>query len=477
MDKKPSKLTSVKKVAALQMGFAGLLLQTCLYAWVWFQEYYPWVRLKLKFYKNGHALILLIYFLLLVFFSRTWGGNNVGYSKRFDVVLSQIFTLFTTDLISYFQISLMRNWLVPVWPIVRTFLLQIVLTIAWTFLSDAIYRRVFPPRRMLFIHGNRPTEEILAKFASHPERYRITDSFPADRGEKAIEDKICEGGYNTVVLWELPTSERNELMKYCYGHGVRMYVEPKIPDVLMNGATQIHVVDTTLYLTREYALSFGQRFWKRCIDLVCASILLVLTSPFFLVTAICVKAYDHGPVFYKQTRCTLNMREFQIIKFRSMKVNAESDGKARLASKDDDRITPVGRFIRKCRIDELPQLLNILKGDMSFIGPRPERPEIIRQYIQEMPEFAFRTRVKAGLAGYAQVYGKYNTTPYDKLKLDLTYIQNYSVGLDLKLMLLTLKILVQPESTEGVADGQTTALRKQSERQQDGEQSSGRRTE
>ncbi len=126
----------------------------------------------------------------------------------------------------------------------------------------------------------------------------------------------------------------------------------------------------------------------------------------------------------------------------------------------------MGRFIRKCRIDELPQLINILRGEMSFIGPRPERPEIIRQYLGEMPEFAFRTRVKAGLAGYAQVYGRYNTTPYDKLKLDLTYIQHYSVGLDLKLMLLTLKILVQPESTEGVADGQTTALKEhESDRQ------------
>ena len=439
MDEKPSKLTSIKKIAALQMSFLGLLLQTCLYAWVWFQMYYPLVRLKLKFYQRGHALILIIYLLLLVFFSRTWEGNNVGYSKPFDVILSQIFTLFTADVISYFQISLMRNWIVPVWPMLRTFLLQMLVAIVWVYLSDFVYRRVFPPRRMLFIHGDRPSADMLAKFATHPERYRITG---------------------------IPTPERNELIKYCYGHGVRMYVLPKIPDVLMNGSTQIHVVDTTLYLTKEYALTFGQRFWKRTIDLVCAAILLVVTSPIFLVTAICVKAYDRGPVFYKQVRCTKDMKEFHIIKFRSMKVNAESDGKARLASKEDARITPVGRFIRKCRIDELPQLINILRGEMSFIGPRPERPEIIRQYLGEMPEFAFRTRVKAGLAGYAQVYGRYNTTPYDKLKLDLTYIQHYSVGLDLKLMLLTLKILVQPESTEGVADGQTTALKEhESDRQ------------
>jgi lipopolysaccharide/colanic/teichoic acid biosynthesis glycosyltransferase len=164
-------------------------------------------------------------------------------------------------------------------------------------------------------------------------------------------------------------------------------------------------------------------------------------------------------VFYKQTRCTIHQKEFKIIKFRSMKVDAEKDGVARLASENDDRITPIGHFIRRCRIDELPQLVNILKGEMSFVGPRPERPEIIAQYVKEMPEFVYRMKVKAGLAGYAQVYGKYNTTPYDKLKLDLTYIQNYSVWLDIKLMLLTLKILFQPDSTEGVDAGQVTALR------------------
>ena len=195
------------------------------------------------------------------------------------------------------------------------------------------------------------------------------------------------------------------------------------------------------------------------IDLVCAVILLVITSPFMLITAILVKCYDNGPVLYKQVRCTKGGREFKIMKFRSMRVDAEKDGVARLAAKNDNRITPIGKFIRAVRIDELPQLFNILAGDMSFIGPRPERPEIIRQYVEDMPEFVFRMKVKAGLAGYAQVYGKYNTTPYDKLKLDLFYIENYSVWLDLKLMLLTLKILIRPESTEGVDSTQVTAMR------------------
>lgn len=254
-----------------------------------------------------------------------------------------------------------------------------------------------------------------------------------------------------------------QTVKYCYSRSVRIYMMPKIPDVIIKGSEQLHLFDTPIFLTREFTLTVEQRIIKRIIDIVCAAILLVIASPFMLITAIVIKLYDGGPVLYKQIRCTRDAKEFKILKFRSMRVDAEKDGVARLAAKNDSRITPVGKFIRAVRIDELPQLINILKGEMSFIGPRPERPEIIAQYMEEMPEFAFRMKVKAGLAGYAQVYGKYNTTPYDKLKLDLTYIEDYSVWMDIKLMLLTLKILFKAESTEGVDSKQITAMKTDSE--------------
>ena len=291
---------TVKRLFILQMSFIGLIIHTLIYTYFWLTQYYPFLRLQrnFKFYFRGHLLIIGIYFVLLFFFASTYGALKVGYLKATDVFISEVFSLLFVNVISYFQLSLMANW-------------------------------------------------------------------------------------------------------------------------------------------------------------------LILASPFMLVTAIAIKLYDRGPVFYKQVRCTIGQKKFYILKFRSMKVDAEKDGVARLASKNDSRITPVGKFIRATRIDELPQLINILKGEMSFIGPRPERPEIIEQYMEEMPEFAFRTKVKAGLAGYAQVYGKYNTTPYDKLKLDLTYIEQYTVWLDLKLMLLTLKILIRPESTEGVDSTQTTALKKE----------------
>jgi exopolysaccharide biosynthesis polyprenyl glycosylphosphotransferase len=261
------------------------------------------------------------------------------------------------------------------------------------------------------------------------------------------------------VLWDVDAALRNRLTKFCYGRNVRIYMMPKITDIMIQGSDLLHLFDTPILLIREYSMTLEQRFVKRLVDIVCSVILTVVTSPIMIITAIAIKIYDGGPVLYKQVRCTRDMKEFKILKFRSMRTDAEKDGVARLARKNDSRITPIGRFIRKVRIDELPQLFNILKGDMSFIGPRPERPEIIRQYQEKMPEFTFRTKVKAGLAGYAQVYGKYNTTPYDKLKLDLFYIENYSVWLDLKLMLLTLKILFKPDSTEGVEGNQTTATK------------------
>ena len=458
-------IESMKRFIILQLSFIGLLFHTAVYAYFWFEEYYPYLRFhgKANFFRNGHILIILIYFVLLFFFASTYGVLKVGYLKPVDIFISEFFSLLFANVISYFQISLMANWVVQVRPIAQVMLIQVVFSIVWVFVCNTCYYKAFPPRDILIIHGERPIDYILAKFESRREKNQNSKSMNIAEGLGTIKKEILKN-YGAVVLWDIPVTDRNELLKYCYSRSVRVYMMPKISDVLVKGADQLHLFDTPIYLTREYALKIEQRLAKRMLDLVCASILLVIASPFMLITAIVIKAYDGGPVFYRQVRCTMGCKEFQILKFRSMRVDAEKDGVARLAAKNDSRITPVGKFIRATRIDELPQLLNILRGDMTFIGPRPERPEIIRQYMEEMPEFAFRMKVKAGLAGYAQVYGKYNTTPYDKLKLDLTYIEQYSVWLDLKLMLLTLKILIKPESTEGVDSTQTTAMREMKEK-------------
>ena len=454
------RIEATKRTIILQMSLIGLVFQTVLYIYVWHKVYNDIMQSSMwrSFHRKGFWLLAAVYFILLLFFTATYGGLRVGYLKPMDVFFSQVISLICTNIVSYFQISLLSLKLVTAYPLLLMMLGQIVVSAGWTFVSHKLYQRFFPPKTLLFISGDRPTEDILKKFETRRDKYNITKCVFESVGQQALEKEILTC-YDGVVLWDIDTALRNKLMKFCYSRGVRIYMMPKIPDIMIKGSDQLHLFDTPILLTREYAMTIEQRCVKRLIDLACALILMVVTAPFMLVTAIAIKLYDGGPVLYKQVRCTRDMREFQILKFRSMRTDAEKDGVARLAAKNDSRITPIGRVIREGRIDELPQLFNILNGEMSFIGPRPERPEIIRQYQEEMPEFTFRTKVKAGLAGYAQVYGKYNTTPYDKLKLDLFYIENYSVWLDLKLMLLTLKILFQAESTEGVDENQTTAIK------------------
>jgi exopolysaccharide biosynthesis polyprenyl glycosylphosphotransferase len=454
------RIEAAKRTLILQMSLIGLLFQTALYVYVWQHVYNDIMQNSMwrSFYRKGFWLLAAVYFVILLFFTATYGGLKVGYLKPTDVFLSQVISLVCTNVVSYFQISLLSLKLVTVYPLLLMMVAQIAVSGVWTFISYRLYQQFFPPKKLLFISGERPIEDILSKFDTRKDKYSIVRCMYESEGQERLEKEIIKG-YDGVVLWDIDAAFRNKLMKYCYSKGVRIYMMPKIPDIMAQGADCLHLFDTPILLIREYSMTVEQRFFKRMVDVVCSIILIVVTSPIMLITAIAIRLYDGGPILYKQVRCTRDMKEFKILKFRSMRTDAEKDGVARLAQKNDSRITPIGKFIRKVRIDELPQLFNILKGEMSFIGPRPERPEIIKQYQEEMPEFTFRTKVKAGLAGYAQVYGKYNTTPYDKLKLDLFYIENYSIWLDLKLMLLTLKILFTPDSTEGVEENQTTAAK------------------
>ena len=450
------KLESLKRMMQIGLGLINIAVQIVIFAFCYYSYYSTWMRIQ--FYKRGNILFVIIYAALLLSFLVMYGGLRIGYQKTAEVILSQILGIFITNLFTYFLLSLLCLELMNVVYYGPMTILQFVWAILWTLLSRLIYKGIFPPRQLLLIHGDRPIEDIKRKFESRKDKYNIAKTMNIAEGVETVCLEALER-YDGVVIWDIPANERNRVLKFCYGQNIRVYIMPKISDVILSGAEQLHLFDSPIMLTREYALTLEQRIFKRLTDIVVSLILIIVSSPFMLITAILVKLYDGGPVLYKQVRCTIDRKEFKILKFRSMRTDAEKDGVARLAKENDDRITPVGHFIRKCRLDELPQLFNILKGDMSFIGPRPERPEIIAQYMDEMPEFAYRMKVKAGLAGYAQVYGKYNTTPYDKLKLDICYIENYSFWLDLKLMLLTIKILFMPDATEGVASNQVTALK------------------
>ncbi|MCR5250252.1 MAG: sugar transferase [Lachnospiraceae bacterium] len=473
------KLETSRRIIILFLSLVNLAVQVTGFALCWFWYYKPILNeitnkeKGIIFWIKGDLTLIAVYLVILFLLSRTYGGTRIGSLKAWEVFFSQLISTVIANIMGYAVLCLMATELIRAQEMLLLTGAQILWIGIWTLLSQGIYSMLFPPRDLLLVNGNRSAGEILRKFASRPDKYRICKTMDIAEGIPAICAEV-EKRYDGMVLWDIPTAERNTLLKYCYGRSIRVYIMPKISDVLVKGTEEMHIFDTPIYLIREYALTVEQRAAKRAIDLICSVLLLILSLPFMILVALAVKLYDGGPVLYRQTRCTIGGKQFRILKFRSMRVDAEKDGVARLASQKDDRITPVGRFIRACRLDELPQLWNIFKGEMSFIGPRPERPEIIAEYEKEMPEFSFRMKVKAGLAGYAQVYGKYNTTPYDKLKLDLTYIENYSVWLDLKLMLLTLKILFKPDATEGVEGGQTTAM-KEEKKGNDKDESNGRK--
>ncbi len=478
--RKLQKRESFKRLINISLTAICLGLETGLFAYYWKFHFKLSLVEELRFtWFKANLLETTIYGVVLFMMSSMYGGMRLGYLKNMELIFSQVFATVMANVFIYGELSVMADQLfVPDIFLMMT-MQQMLVVIIYINVANRFYRFIFPPRKLLLIHGDRAIDRTCGKFESRKDKYVITKKVHVREGFeelcatilKAYADDEC----NAVLIGDISVEDRTPLIKFCYGHSIRFYLLPKITDVILMGAEELHVFDSPMLLTREYSLTVEQRFMKRFIDVVCAFLLLVAASPFMLVTAIAIKLYDGGPVLYKQVRCTLDQREFSILKFRSMRTDAEKDGVARLASKHDSRITPIGKVIRKCRIDELPQLINILRGDMSFIGPRPERPEIIAQYLEVMPEFSYRMKVKAGLAGFAQVYGKYNTTPYDKLKLDLTYIENYSVLLDIKLMLLTLKILFWPDSTEGIDSEQITALREEKMRKEQMQQ--GRRDE
>ena len=418
------------------------------YGYVW-NGYFN-KMIEFPFWRRGNWLMIALYAGLLLFFLLTYGGFRIGYLKKGNLLCSQILSIGLLNLITYIQISLLDKKFHDPRILLGMTVVQLLIALIWTFLFQQIYRILFPPRRMLLVCGDRPAFHLMEKIHSREDKYYLETAIHIRVGMKAILEEAKK--YDALIIGDIPAKDRNALLKKCFEQDIRTYTVPKLSDILIRTSQELDIFDSPLLLSRNDGISDFQRFIKRAMDFICSSIGIVVLSPFFLLVALSIYLTDRGPVFYKQTRLTEGGKEFQICKFRTMIQNAEAKTGARLAAEHDDRILPVGHFLRRTRLDELPQLFNIWKGEMSIVGPRPERPELAAEIEKEIPEFCYRLKMKAGLTGYAQVNGKYNTTSYDKLKLYLTYIRNYSLLLDLKLILMTPKIMMLKESTEGVAD-------------------------
>ena len=440
----------------LRLGIAGIevALETILFAYVWFGVYNG--RRLNPFENKGNLMMVGFYILYLVVFIYMYGGTKYAYYRKGQLILSQTLGTVIANAVMYIQIVMVVGQFPfpAVWPMLVLCAADLVVIALINQISDGIFRKMFPPKRLLLICDLEYKNNLLRKISSRKDLYEVTRCVSASEPLSVLQKEVAD--CDAMMLYGIEEQKRNDLIKFCYEKSIRIYVAPEVSDILLRGADRVHSFDTPFFLLRNSGLSFEQRIMKRAMDILISGAMLIVASPFMLLTALAIKLEDYGPALFKQERVTIGGKKFYIYKFRSMIVDAEKNG-AQFSTKNDSRITKVGKFIRATRLDELPQLLNILKGDMSIVGPRPERQTYIDEFCQETPEFIYRLKVKAGLTGYAQIYGKYNTTPLDKLKLDLMYIESYSVLLDIRLIFLTLKIMFTKESTEGVEEGQNHA--------------------
>ena len=438
-----------KRILSIAANLIIWIFEGLSFGYIWFKYYHS------PLYNRGNYIVIGLYMLFVFLITKTLNGYKNSYMKSLDLCLAHILGIIFSAMVGYIFVCMVWRDYEHAFPIIVVALLQIIFSVLWVILVRWIYVHMYPPRRVIIIYGNYPLEAFLNKLDSRHDRYEVCEILNYQKGYERICSDVLD--FEGVFLYDLPTAERNEILKYCYEHSIRTYIVPKITDIIMKCSDDLYLFDTPIYLSRNYGLNMDDRILKRATDIVVSALAIVILSPVMLIIALLIKLYDGGNVFYKQLRLTRDGKMFMIYKFRSMRVDAEKKG-AQLANKTDSRITPIGKVLRNLHLDEVPQLFNVLKGDMSIVGPRPERPEIFLKYEKNVPQFDFRLKVKAGITGYAQVYGKYNTSPIDKLKMDLTYIQQYSYWLDIKLMLLTFKIIFRKESSEGVNENQITAL-------------------
>lgn len=438
----------MKKIPFAVVKMANIVLLMIPFLICWTLYYEP--RTTTVGSKQVSVLVMIIFFFICYYFGQRLDCFRVSILQIRDVIFGEVLATMITDIIMYFLIWMLSIHLPNLIPGLITWGGQCVIGVIWAYVMHQSYFFTHPPLRTIVIYDERMGMENLIHTYGLEKRFNIKTVYPVE----SIMDKLeVMEEFDAAFLCGIHSRERNIILKHCVNHKIKLFMIPRIADVMMRGSEQIHMLHLPILKNQRYKPSIEYLIIKRTMDIVVSGIATIVLSPLFLITAIAVKS-DGGPAFYRQKRLTKDGKVFEILKFRSMRVDAEKySGAVLSAGENDPRITKVGRIIRACRLDELPQLLNILKGDMSLVGPRPERPELQKEIEKEVPEFGLRLQAKAGLTGYAQVYGKYNTTFYDKLLMDLMYISKPSILEDLTIMLATVKILTSKESTEGDGEG------------------------
>lgn len=415
-------LEAFKRFTALQLSLFGIIAQTLLYAYSWFKTYYPILSMNrvsqdgyyfgggLKLYYRGHILIITIYFVLFLLIVKAGNGMKTGYQLPGSIIFSQICALFAVNLVTYFQLSLLRNWLVPVMPLLKMYVVQVILCIVWTGFADWIYRRVFPPKEILVIEDpNTQPTDVIDAFNSRQDRFRIQKTIDTSLDIEDIK-RECLYWYGAVILGVMSPVLRNELMDFCYSHYIRVYYVPALSDLMVYSSSRLELFETPVLELKEYSISWEGRIIKRVFDFVIGSICLILTSPVLLFKALKAKQIA-GYAFMKDSYAGKGNRNISLYRFGN-----------------EEEPTALSMFI------------SVLKGTVSIVGPRPVLKKDSDTFIEKDKRFFYRLRVKPGITGYAQVYGRKENhytedELYNFMKLDQIYIQRYSFGMDLKILM------------------------------------------
>lgn len=432
-----------KESFAMKMANIVIMFLPFFISWILYYE----ARTRTVGSKQVSVLVMGVFIVLCYYFEEKLECYQITILRIRELVYGQILSTMITDFLIYILIWMLSIHLPNPLALIGAWICQCVLGVIWSFSIHKHYFATHEPLKTGVVFDEREGMEQLIHAYGLEKRFKIHAVYAVEDVMKNLE---VLNGLDAIFLCGIHSKQRNIILKYCTFNNIKLFMIPRIADVVMQGAEQIHMMHMPIVKSQRYEPTAEYLLVKRLSDIVLSLIGLIVLSPVFLIVAIAVKR-DGGPAFYRQTRLTKDGKEFEIIKFRSMRVDAEKmTGVVLSAGENDPRITSVGRVIRACRLDELPQLINILKGEMSIVGPRPERPELQKEIEKEIPEFGLRLQAKAGLTGYAQVFGKYNTTFYDKLLMDLMYIAKPSVLEDLTIMLATVKVLTNKESTEGV---------------------------
>ena len=447
-----------KFVDKIKIDIAALLnafCMTALFGSSWITIYSQ--NMQIPFTLAGNILLVVLFLAIYMLCFTLYGTFKISFSHASELIYNQILSLVISDCILYVIIVLLCRSLQSPIPLLMVFFAQSGVALVWSLLINKWYFSSHPAKKTIIIWDVRTGIGDLIKNYGLEKSYQVVSQLHVSNCLKDIAGNL--DGAEAVFLSGIHSKDRNKIVKYCVMNDIDSYIIPRVGDTIMSAAKPTHLFNLPVMKVERYCPSVHYAVLKRIGDVLISGLALILLFPLMLIVAIIIKATDGGTVLYRQRRLTLNGKEFDVLKFRSMRMDAEKDGVARLSTgAADDRITPIGRFIRAVRIDELPQLINILKGEMAIVGPRPERPELAAEYEEQMPEFRLRLQAKAGLTGYAQVYGRYNTTPYDKLLMDLSYIAKSSIVEDFKICLATIKILFMSESTAGIAEGERTAM-------------------